>query len=499
MRASSFFLGHDFTYDRIHSKVVSPLKRTKIICTIGPASESVEMLKGLIDGGMTIARLNFSHGSHESHFRLLQNIKEAIAQTNSEGRVGIMLDTKGPEIRTGFFKNGNKVVLKKGNMVTIWADYTLKGDSQNICLSYPNFVKNVKIGTNILIADGNLILVVERIDIEKECVTAYIQNDFELGERKNVNLPGVVVDLPVITEKDRHDIVNFGVKHQVDYVALSFTRTKECVQRCREVLGKEGRKIQIIPKIENEEGLENLEAIVDASDGIMMARGDLGMELNPSKLLIAQKFMTKMCRMKGKPVICATQMLESMTKNARPTRAEMSDVGNAVLDSVDCVMLSGETGSGMFVLESLQMMANICKEVEQSFDYSKYSKIYRKLYKNNLKDEHQMLTVLGNTSLKMAQSLDLKCIIVIDSSDIMINKLSRLRGRPYLIFPSPNVQLLRSLSLKFGVFAVPCNSNQDIDMIESARRFILNHQLSKVGERVVLVSSVTHQVKLEEL
>ena len=488
---------HDFSLNSILSVSKINSKRTKMICTIGPASNTVETLQNLIKNGMTIARLNFSHGDHESHLKILNNVKQAIRLTRSEGRVGIMLDTKGPEIRTGYLESGGKVDFIKGQILKITGDYNVKGNSEIIALSYAKVVSVMKPGQKILIADGNLSLEVKEVDQVNNLLITTVLNAFSLGERKNVNLPGVKVDLPVITEKDHHDIVNFGVRHQVDYVALSFSRSKHCIESCRKVLGTAGKDIQIIPKIENEEGIVNIVEIIEASDGLMMARGDLGMELNPSKLLIAQKYMTSHCRRLGKPVICATQMLESMTKNSRPTRAEMSDVGNAVLDSVDSVMLSGETGSGMFVLESAQIMTGICREVEASFNYKEYYKsMKKKLKKSGKISEKKALHILSKSAVKLSFTLETNAIIVLDESGLLSRHISKLRPNAFIISPNSNLSVLNKMTLCFGVVGI---HSRPQNYIQDSMDYIISNGLENKGSNVVLVNIVKNQIKLFEL
>ena len=492
MSTSTMSLSHDFSLSRILSKKTAPLKKTKLICTIGPTSDHVPVLEEMIKSGLNVARINFSHDDHEIQYQKLCRIREAIKNVGAEGQVGIMLDTKGPEIRTGILET-KKIQFNKGDKVKVTPDYSVKCNQQTIAVSYPSLLKSVAPGKMILIADGNLALKVLSIDTENNCLETVAMNSFLLGERKNVNLPGVKVDLPVITEKDRHDIVDFGIKHDVDFIALSFTRTASCVQKCREVLGESGKHIHIIPKIENEEGLENLEEILNASDGIMMARGDLGMEVHPSKVLLAQKYMTSKSRQLGKPVICATQMLESMTDNPRPTRAEMSDVGNAVLDSVDTVMLSGETGNGVFIEESVNTMVDICKEVEMAFDYSNYYKhSNRSTSRMNLMES--TLKGLASSAVKLSLSLECECIIILSEDQQLAQYISNLRPNAYIIFPNQNEQLIRKLSLNFGVYSVKSDSNGVEDCMTSAKKFIQNHGLLSNYKNVVVVN--THDVEV---
>jgi len=326
------------------------------------------MLLKLIDGGMNVARLNFSHGDHAVHANTLANIRAASAE-RPNSNVAIMLDTKGPEIRTGFLENGKSVELKKGSTLEITTDYSFKGTSSKIACSYMSLCKSVKIGSTILCADGALTMKVK--EILETSILVEMLNNGTLGERKNMNLPGVVVDLPTITEKDRDDLVNFAVVHSVDYVAASFVRRAEDVTTIREVLGVRGRSIKIISKIENQQGLENFEEILKVTDGVMVARGDLGMEIPAEKVFLAQKLMIRKCNVAGIPVVTATQMLESMIKAPRPTRAECTDVANAVLDGTDAVMLSGETAGGEYPIEAVETMASICKEAEGAINYDK--------------------------------------------------------------------------------------------------------------------------------
>jgi len=342
-------------------------RKTKIVCTIGPSCWSKENLIGLIDAGMSVARLNFSHGDHKVHANTLANIRAAAAERNVN--VAVMLDTKGPEIRTGKLENGKNVELKKGSKVEITTDYEFEGNASKIACSYKELPHSVKVGSKILCADGSLTMRV--LEIRDTSIVVEMLNNGVLGERKNMNLPGVVVQLPTITEKDQDDLQNFAVVHGVDFIAASFVRKASDIHYIREVLGARGRNIKIIAKIENQEGLENFQEILEATDGVMVARGDLGMEIPAEKVFLAQKLMIRKCNLMGKPVITATQMLESMIKNPRPTRAECTDVANAVLDGSDAVMLSGETAGGEYPIEAVKTMASICKEAEGAINYSK--------------------------------------------------------------------------------------------------------------------------------
>jgi len=317
--------------------------------------------------GCNVARFNFSHGSHEYHQETLDNLRQA--QLATKTMCAVLLDTKGPEIRTGALKDGKSVTYAAGSEVTLTTDYLMEGDQTTIALSYARLAEHVAPGSQILIADGSLALVVLRCDVVAGTVRARCTNTATIGERKNCNLPGVVVDLPTLTEKDKVDILEWGVRNDIDFIAASFVRKSSDVVAIRRLLGRKGDNIKIISKIENGEGLINFDAILAESDGIMVARGDLGMEIPTEKVFLAQKMMIDKCNAAGKPVVTATQMLESMIKNPRPTRAEATDVANAVLDGTDCVMLSGETAAGSFPVAAVRCMVCICKEAEASLDH----------------------------------------------------------------------------------------------------------------------------------
>jgi len=384
-------------------------RKCKIICTMGPSCWDVDTLVKLIDAGMNVARLNFSHGDHEGHGACVARIREAAKQRPNKP-VAIMLDTKGPEIRTGFFKEecGGSIQLEKGQDLKLVIDYAFKGDATCFAVSYDKLCKAVVPGGKILCADGSLSLLVKTVG--EDHVVTEVMNSCKLGERKNCNLPGVKVELPVLQEKDKKDLLQFGVPQGVDFVAASFVQSAEDVKFIRSTLGLRGRSIKIISKIENEEGLNNFEEICDEGDGIMVARGDLGMEIPPEKVFLAQKLMIAKCNLKGKFVITATQMLESMTGAPRPTRAEAGDVANAVLDGSDCVMLSGETAGGAYPLEAVNIMRRICQEAESCLDYPS---LFLSIRLNTMKCFGQMPAVEAVCSAAVKSAVDAKCSLIV--------------------------------------------------------------------------------------
>lgn len=341
--------------------------KTKIVCTLGPASRSVEMIEKLLKAGMNVARFNFSHGTHQYHQETLDNLRTAMQNTGI--LCAVMLDTKGPEIRTGLLKDGKPIQLKQGQEITISTDYTIRGDENMISMSYKKLVEDLEPNSVILCSDGTITLTVLDCDKKQGLVRCRCENTAVLGEKKNVNLPGVIVDLPTLTEKDKEDILGWGVPNKIDIIALSFVRKGSDLVAVRKLLGEHAKSIMLMSKVENQEGVANFDEILANSDAFMVARGDLGMEIPIEKIFLAQKVMIHKCNIQGKPVVTATQMLESMIKSPRPTRAEATDVANAVIDGTDCVMLSGETAAGAYPEIAVQTMAKICMEAENSLNY----------------------------------------------------------------------------------------------------------------------------------
>ncbi|CAI5723311.1 unnamed protein product [Peronospora destructor] len=384
-------------------------RKTKIFCTLGPACWSEKGLLELIDAGMNVARFNFSHGDHASHLACLNRLRGALTKRPNKN-VAIMLDTKGPEIRTGFLANKDKVTIEKDSLIELTTDYEFLGDETKLACSYSQLPESVQVGGSVLVADGLLVLTVTEINDTNIIVRA--NNTVTIGERKNMNLPGCKVMLPTLTEKDEDDLVNFGLVYGVDYIAASFVRTGQDIVNIRKVLGPRGRGIKIIAKIENQEGLENFDEILAKTDGIMVARGDLGMEIPPEKVFLAQKMMIRKANIAGKPVVTATQMLESMIKAPRPTRAECTDVANAVLDGTDAVMLSGETANGNYATEAVTMMSKICAQAEGVIHYNE---LYQALRNAVLEANGPMQTdeAVASSAVKTAIDIDAKMLVVL--------------------------------------------------------------------------------------
>ncbi|EQC31720.1 pyruvate kinase [Saprolegnia diclina VS20] len=399
-------------------------RRTKIFCTIGPACWTVEKLTAMIDAGMNVARFNFSHGDHKGHGEVLNRLRTAIA-SRPHKHVAIMLDTKGPEIRTGFLATEDKKVhIEKGSIVEWTTDYEFLGDETKLACSYEDLPTSVQVGGTILVADGSLVF--EVTEVLETGVKARALNSATLGERKNMNLPGAKVTLPTMTERDEDDIVNWGLVQGVDYIAASFVRTAQDIDNIRAVLGPRGRAIKIIAKIENQEGLQNFDEILEKTDGIMVARGDLGMEIAPEKVFLAQKMMIRKANIAGKPVVTATQMLESMITNPRPTRAECTDVANAVLDGSDAVMLSGETANGDYPIQAVEMMHKTCLQAEGAIHYDE---LYQAIRNSVLETNGKMSTqeAIASSAVKTAIDMGAKMIVVLTETGTTARLIAKYR------------------------------------------------------------------------
>lgn len=459
------------------------MKKTKVVCTMGPNTNDKELMKQLILNGMDVARFNFSHGDHEEQkgrMDILKQLREEL-HTNT----AMLLDTKGPEIRTGKLKGGKKVMLETG-AVFILTTEEIAGDESKVSITYKGLPEDVDRGSTILIDDGLIGLrVVSRTDKEIRCE---VVNGGELGEKKGVNVPNVAVRLPAITEKDKDDI-RFGVEQGIDFIAASFVRNAECVLEIKAFLKELGAPYTpIIAKIENAEGIRNIDEIIRAADGIMVARGDLGVEIPAEEVPYLQKMMIQKCNANFKTVITATQMLDSMIRNPRPTRAEVTDVANAVYDGTDAVMLSGETAQGKYPLEALQMMVHIIENTEQHLDYDMMLNKAGEQLKSGLS------SAIGYSSVLAAANLNAKCIITPSVSGATTRVVSNLRPKQDILGVTPNERTLRRMSIYWGVRPLKTIQFKTTDDIcNGAIELATVKQYIEPGDVVVLTAGIPSQ------
>lgn len=430
------------------------MRKTKIVCTIGPASESEEMLEKLMNAGMNVARLNFSHGSHEEHKARIDTIRKVAKRLNKT--IGLLLDTKGPEIRTHNMKDG-LIVLEKGKEVIVSMN-EVEGTPEKFSVTYENLINDVNIGSYILLDDGLVELQVKEINKDKGEVKCDILNTGELKNKKGVNLPGVKVNLPGITDKDADDI-RFGIKENVDFIAASFVRRPSDVLDIRQILEEEKAEITIFPKIENQEGIDNIEEILEVSDGLMVARGDMGVEIPPESVPMVQKDLIRKCNKLGKPVITATQMLDSMQRNPRATRAEASDVANAIYDGTDAVMLSGETAAGQYPEEAVKTMRNIAVSAEAAQDYKKLLSDRTKLVETSL------VNAIGVSVAHTALNLNVKAIVAATESGSTARTISKYRPHSDIIAVTPSEKTARQFAIVWGVNPVVKEGRKTTDAL----------------------------------
>ncbi|UGA54462.1 pyruvate kinase PykF [Vibrio sp. VB16] len=453
------------------------MKKTKIVCTIGPKTESVEKLTQLVDAGMNVMRLNFSHGDFEEHGTRIKNFR-SVMETKGK-QLAILLDTKGPEIRTIKLENGNDVDLVAGQEFTFTTDITVVGNKDVVAVTYAGFSKDLTVGDTILIDDGLIEMeVIATTDADVKCK---VLNNGALGENKGVNLPGVSVKLPALSEKDKADL-KFGCEQGVDFVAASFIRKEEDVKEIRELLvANGGESIHIISKIENQEGVDNFDAILAASDGIMVARGDLGVEIPAEEVIFAQKMMIEKCNRARKTVITATQMLDSMINNPRPTRAEAGDVANAVMDGTDAVMLSGETAKGKYPVEAVTIMAQICNRTDRVLK----AELGDRLDSPRLRITEAVCKGAVDTAEKLAAPL----IVVATDGGKSARSVRKYFPTANILALTTNEKTAAQLVLTKGVRPVVVDSIANTDeFYVNGKELALNTGLGKKGDIVVMVS-----------
>lgn len=454
------------------------LRKTKIVCTIGPASEDVGILKEMLQAGMNVARLNLSHGTHEEHKKRIAAVREASAKTGIP--VAIMFDTKGPEIRIGRLAGG-QVSLTEGEQV-VFTTQEILGSRERIMVNYPDLPQEVEPGTRILLDDGLLELVVQKV--AGTDIFCTVVNGGILLDRKKVNIPGVNVNLPGLTQQDIDDIT-LGVEEGVDYIAASFIRSADDILGIRRVLEGLGAEISLISKIENRQGINNLEEIIKLSDGIMVARGDLGVEIPAEEVPIVQKKLIERCNIAGKPVITATQMLDSMIRNPRPTRAEANDIANAIYDGTDAIMLSGETATGRYPVLSVQTMARIAKRTEESLNWREMSAKRASAVTNSVTE------AISYATCTTAQNLEAEAIITATKSGSTARMVSKYRPYAPIVAVTPVEQVFRRLLLVWGVYPLLSTESESTDMmIEIAVDTALQADYIKNGDLVVITAGV---------
>ena len=469
------------------------MKKTKIICSIGPSSCNPDIMEQMVKNGMNVARINFSHATLEEKENVVATVKEVRKRTGVQ--IGILYDTKGPEFRNGNLEN-DEIKLVEGNTIKIVKEDVL-GNVERFSVNHPSAIDSLKIGDEILLENG--LMKIKVIEKTEDSVTCKIINGGVLGNKKSLSVPGVHLDIPFISDIDREDIT-YACNHDGDFLALSFVSTKEDVLQAREILKENNREdLKIISKIESVTGIENLDEIIEVSDGIMVARGDLGVEAKMEDLPILQKMIIKKCREQGKVAVVATEMLESMKKSARPTRAEVSDVANAVLDGTDAVMLSGETTTGKYPIETVGFMANICENTEGHV-------AFRGLF--DYKKKIGLTQTISTCVVESAEMLDSKLIVAATVSGFTARKISNLKPTCPILATCPNEDVCRSLSLNYGVYTTNVPVLQTTDAVisqslEKAKEFI---ELER-GDTVIItggfpntgIKKTTNLMKIEEI
>jgi len=451
--------------------------KTKIIATIGPSSMKRSILRRMILSGMDVARINMSHGDHSQHREIIKNIREL--STELKRPVGIILDLRGPRIRTGRLRGGRPVYLRKNSIIRLTTK-DIVGDEHIISTTYEGLVKDVEVGNRILLDNGLIELRV--IEKEEDSVVCRVINGGILGENKGINLPGVKISVPSLTEKDKKD-VEFGIENEVDYFALSFVRSKENILELKRFISKFNKKIPIIAKIEKPEAVKNFDEILKEADAIMVARGDLGVEIRPEQVPEVQKSIIYKSIMANRPVITATQMLESMTEKPIPTRAEASDVANAIYDGTDSVMLSEETAIGRYPVRSVQMMARIASKTERS-PFMRYNLVYEK-------EPEDIVYAVARSAVNILKDVNAKAIVVFSVSGRTAKLISRYRPiKPVFSF-SPDIRVYNMLSLVWGIIPLTIPPIYDAKkLLDEGEKVLLDNGLLKKGDLVVVVTGL---------
>lgn len=456
------------------------MKKTKIVSTLGPASTDVDTIVKLINAGANIFRFNFSHGDHPEHLGRMNNVKKAQEITGKH--VGLMLDTKGAEIRTTVEKDG-KIEFNAGDKVRISMDDSIEGTHEKIAVTYPGLYDDVHVGGHVLFDDGLIDMIIDEKDEANHELVCTVQNHGLLGSRKGVNAPGVSINLPGITEKDSSDI-RFGLEQGINYIAASFVRKPEDIEDIRALLKEKNMEdVQIFPKIESQEGIDNFEAIMEVADGLMVPRGDMGVEIPAENVPLVQKKMIRRCNEMGKPVITATQMLDSMEENPRPTRAEVSDVANAVFDGTDATMLSGESANGDWPVEAVSTMARIDVKAENNLDLFGTETF-------NF-DKSDVTETIGSAVAQAAKDLDIKVIVAATSSGYTARMISKYRPNADILALTFDERTERGLMVNWGVQPYVVDKPADTDeMFALAAKKAVELGFAKSGDKILVVAGV---------
>jgi len=469
------------------------MRKTKIICTLGPASDTDLIIRQMIIAGMDVARLNFSHGEHDEHKNKIDLVKKLRTELNKH--TAIMLDTKGPEIRLKDFID-KKITVKKNDVFTLCL-YDVDGDNTKVSVTYSDLYKDIKIGTKILIDDGLIELVVERYD-DREIVCRVL-NGGVISNRKSINIPGVQISTPFLSDRDISDI-KFGIEQDVDFIAASFTQTADNIKQIRQIIeANGGTDIRIIAKIENSVGVENIDEIINEADGIMVARGDMGVEIPMEDVPIIQKQLISKCYNAGKQVITATQMLESMTTHPRPTRAEVTDIANAIYDGTSAIMLSGETAAGLYPIEAVETMAKIAERTENEVDYKKRFSLISNLSYTNVTN------AISHATCTTAHDLKATAIITVTKSGQTARLISRYRPETPIIGCSPEIKICRHMNMSWGVTPVLIDYKSNTDeLLEHTVKKVYEEKLINYGDLIVItagiplgVSGTTNMLKVQ--
>ncbi len=451
-------------------------RHTKIVCTLGPACASEDTLRAMANAGMNIARFNFSHGSHESHGKFIATVKKLNEVLNHP--IALLLDTQGPEIRTG--EREQPLHLEVGERITLTVSPDVDPEEQSVLVNYQDLVKDLRVGDRVTVDNG--IINLEVLEIEGPKLRCKVLDGGKIGSRRHVNLPGIRVNLPSITEKDRKDI-EFGLSHDFDFIALSFVRSPEDVLECRKIIDAAGKKTRIYAKIENQEGVDNFDKILEVADGIMVARGDLGVEIPIRDLPVVQRHMVRACALAGKPVIVATHLLESMIQNPMPTRAEVSDVANAVYEGADAIMLSGETGAGAHPVRCVQVMDSIARRMEKEPNIGFHLE----------RQVHEVREHLARAACKLADSLGSHAIVVASRGGRLAEAVASFRPKTAIIYNfTPEEDVKRKLWMVRSVVPLSLDfsdPNPEVTL-QKAMQALRERNRLLPGDQVVVVSDI---------